>query len=183
MPSIEIVCVGQIEVSDFSHLPFAVKGGMTLKSDRSPRPLFEEEFDALKGCIYHLGNPELKTREKRIFFAADLLSDRSVHASRSTFLQFRPEFVPAVSELLASLIGSSPVNQMLFTSDYQFGPKRPLRSSPVTLSEFGRFTIHANCVSMVLFPSMSKLATAPRAPNCWTMAMIAVMFLAAVGTV
>ena len=25
MPSIEIVCVGQIEVSDFSHLPFAIK--------------------------------------------------------------------------------------------------------------------------------------------------------------
>ena len=33
-------------------------------------------------------------------------------------------------------MGSSPVNQMLFTSDYQFGPKRPFRSSPVTLSEF-----------------------------------------------
>ena len=85
MPSIEIVCVDQIEVSDFSHLPFAIKAMTTLKSDRSPRPLFQPDFDALKGCIYHLGNPELKTRERALFFAADLLSDRSVHASRSTF--------------------------------------------------------------------------------------------------
>jgi hypothetical protein len=136
MPSIEIVCIGQIEVSDFSHLRFAVKGGTTPKSDRSPRPLFQQDFNALKGCIYHLGNPELKNGEKGLFFAADLLSDRSVHASRSTFLEFRPEFVPAVSELLASLMESSPSNQLLFTSDYQFGPKRPHRSSPVTLSEF-----------------------------------------------
>ncbi|HTC87412.1 MAG TPA: hypothetical protein VK686_03880 [Bryobacteraceae bacterium] len=123
-------------MTDFSHLPFAIKGGKLLQSDRSPRPLFQQDFDALKGCIYHLGNPELKDREKALFFAADLLSDRSVHASRSTFLEFRPQFVPAVSELLASLMGSSPVNQLLFTSDYQFGPKRPHRSSPVTLSEF-----------------------------------------------
>jgi hypothetical protein len=136
MPSIEIVCVGQIELCDFSHLPFAVKGETTLKSYRSPSSLFEQDFDALKGCIYHLGNPDLKIRKKGLFFAADLLSDRSVHASRSTFVEFRPEFVPAVSELLASLIGSSPVNQLLFTSDYQFGPKPPLRSSPVTISEF-----------------------------------------------
>ena len=136
MPSIEIVCVDQIEVSDFSHLPFAVKGATTLKSDRSPRPLFQQHLDALKGCIYHLGNPELKDREKGLFFAADLLRDRSVHASRSTFLEFRPQFVPAVSELLASLMESSPVNQMLFISDYQFGPKRPHRSPPVRLSEF-----------------------------------------------
>ena len=136
MPSIEIVSVGQIEVSDFSHLPLAVKGGTTLKSDRSPHPLFGEDFDALKGCIYHLGNPDLKIRKEGLFFAAQLLSDRSVHASPSTFLEFRAEFVPAVSELLASLIRSSPVNQVLFTSDYQFGPKQPLRSSPVTLSEY-----------------------------------------------
>jgi hypothetical protein len=136
MPSIEIVCVGQIDVSDFSHLPFAVKGGKVLQSDRAPRPLFQQDFVASKGCIYHLGNPELKNREKGLFFAADLLSQRSVHASRSTFLEFRLEFAPAVSELLASLMGSSPVNQLLFTSDYQFGPKRPHRSPPVTLTEF-----------------------------------------------
>jgi len=143
MPSIEIVCVGQIEVSDFSHLPFAVKAGTTLKSDRSPRPLFQQDFDALKGCIYHLGNPDLKIRKKRIYFAAHLLSDRSVHASRSMFLEFRPEFVPAVSELLGSLVKSSPVNQVLLTSDYQFGPKRLHRSSPVTLSEF--WLLHDSC--------------------------------------
>jgi hypothetical protein len=70
------------------------------------------------------------------FFAAYLLSERSVHASRSTFLEFRPEFIPAIRELLDSLIRWSPLNQLLFTSDYQFGPKRPYRSAPLILDEF-----------------------------------------------
>jgi hypothetical protein len=91
MPSIEIVCIGQLEPSDFIRLPFAVRSGSELKSDRRPKPLFQEDFDSLKGCIYHLGNPALKTRKTRIFFASDLLGDRSLYASRSKFLEFRPE--------------------------------------------------------------------------------------------
>ncbi len=136
MPSIEIICIDQFEPTDFSQLPFAIKSGRELKSDRRPSPLFQKEFDSLRGCIYHLGNPELKTRKTGTFFAAYLLSHRSVHASRSTFLEFRPEFIPSVGELLTSLLESSPVNRLLFTSDYQFGPKRPYRSPAVTLDEF-----------------------------------------------
>jgi hypothetical protein len=136
VPSIEIVSIGQLEPSDFGHLPFTVKSSRELKSDRRPSPLFQEEFDSLRGCIYHLGNPELKTRKTGAFFAAYLLSHRSVHASQSKFLEFRPEFIPSVRELLKSLLESSPVNRLLFTSDYQFGPKRPYRSPAVTLDEF-----------------------------------------------
>jgi hypothetical protein len=136
VPSIEIICIGQLEPSDFSLLPFAVKSGMELKSDRSPAPLFQPDFDRLKGCIYHLGNPGLKIRKTGIVFASELLSGPSVHASRSTFLEFRAEFIPAVQELFHSLIGVSPIHQLLFTSDYQFGPKRPYRSAPVTVDEF-----------------------------------------------
>jgi hypothetical protein len=135
LPSIEIICIGQLEPSDFNHLPFAVRSGAWLKSDRTPQPLFREDFARLKGCIYHLGNPELKTRKKRMFFAWDRLSDRSRSASRSTYLEFRPEFVPAVHELLESLIESSPGRRLLLTSDWQFGPKRPFRSPIVTLDE------------------------------------------------
>ena len=135
MPSIEIICIGQLNPGDFSHLPFAVESGTELKSHRSPSPLFREDFASLKGCIYHLGDPELKTR-KRWFVAWDLLSDSSRYAPRSTFLEFRAEFIPAMHDLLASLIESSPVHQLLFTSDWQFGPKRPYRSSTMTLDEF-----------------------------------------------
>ena len=136
MPSIEIVCIGQLDPSDFSRLPFAVTSGKELKSDRSPKALFQEDFDALEGCIYHLGNPELKARQTGIVFAWDLLSDRSRDATRPRFLEFRTEFLPTIHELLDLLIESSPVRQLLFTSDWQFGPKRPRRSSAVTLDEF-----------------------------------------------
>lgn len=97
--------------------------------------MFKEDFASLKGCIYHLGDPELKTR-KRWFVAWELLSDRSRNAPRPTFLEFRTEFIPAMHDLLTSLIKSSPVHQLLFTSDWQFGPKRPYRSSMTTIGEF-----------------------------------------------
>jgi len=47
MPSIEIVCLGQLAPSDFSHLPFAVKSSAKLKSDRSPTPLFQPDFESM----------------------------------------------------------------------------------------------------------------------------------------
>lgn len=137
MPSIEIVCIGQISPGDFSYLPFAVEGEAELKSHRMPKPLFQEDFAGLKGCIYHLGNPDLKIRRKgKVFFAYDLLSDRARSGQRATFLEFRPEFLPAIHGLLASLLEASPAHQLLFTSDWQFGPKRPYRSPAVTLDEF-----------------------------------------------
>lgn len=137
MPSIEIICIGQLHPGDFNHLPFAVESGMELKSHRMPGLLFRDDFARLKGCIYHLGNPDLKTRRTgRMFFAYELLSDRARAARRPAFLEFRPEFIPAIHDLLESLIESSPVHQVLFTSDWQFGPRRPYRSPGVTLDEF-----------------------------------------------
>ena len=135
VPSIEIVCIGELKPTDFSYLPFAVEGGTEIKSHRIPRPLFRDDFAGLQGCLYHLGNPDLKTRRTgRIFFAWHLLSDRS--RSASTFLEFRPEFIPGLHDLLESLVELSPVRQLLFTSDWQFGPNRSYRSSSITLDEF-----------------------------------------------
>ena len=137
MPSIEIVCIGQTGPSDFSHLSFAVESGRELVSHRIPRPLFRKDFASLTGCIYHLGNPDLKIQKtRRMFFAWDLLSDRVRSSSRPTFLEFRPEFMASMHELLGLLMESSPVRQLLFTSDWQFGPKRRYRSPIMTLGEF-----------------------------------------------
>ena len=137
MPSIEIICIGQLKPVVFDDLPVAVDGGTDLKSHRIPKPLFREEFAALEGCMYHLGNPDLKKgRAGRLFFAWELLSDHSRSASRSRLLEFRPEFVPALNDLLRGLLELSPRRQLLFTSDYQFGPKRPYRSSSLMLDEF-----------------------------------------------
>ena len=57
MPSIEIVCIDQAEVSHFDNLPFLVEAENRLLSHREPHSLFQREFDVLKGCIYHLLNP------------------------------------------------------------------------------------------------------------------------------
>src|ERR1022692_1742319 len=133
VPSIEIVCIGQTGPIDFSHLSFAVESGRELVSHRIPRPLFRKDFASLTGCIYHLGNPDLKIQKtRRMFFAWDLLSDRVRSSSRPTFLEFRPEFMasmhellgllmessPVMHELLGLLMESSPVRQLLFTSDW-----------------------------------------------------------------
>jgi hypothetical protein len=71
-----------------------------------------------------------------VFFAYDLLSDRARAGSRLKFLEFRPDFVPAMHGLLESLMKLSPARELLFTSDWQFGPKRPYRSPGVSLDEF-----------------------------------------------
>jgi hypothetical protein len=139
MPSIEIICIGQLDPVDSDGLPFAVESGRELRSHRAPRPLFQRDFAAIEGCIYHLGNPDLKTQKAgRAFFAYDLLSDRSRSASRSRYLEFRADFVPAMHDLLQSLIEASPEGRLLFTSDWQCGPRRTHRSIVVTLDEFWR---------------------------------------------
>jgi len=143
VPSIEIICVGQLAPGDFGHLPFAVRSGTELKSHRSPKPLFQEDFAGLKGCIYHLGDPALKTRNTGGFVAFDLLSDRSRYADPPAILEFRAKRVPPMHELLESLMEASPVRRLLFTSDWQFGPELPYRSPPVTLAEF--WSRHDSC--------------------------------------
>jgi hypothetical protein len=136
LPSAERPChATNVGRGDFSDLPFAVTSDVELISHRVPRALFREDLAALKGCIYHVGNPDLKTKtDAGIFFAYDLLSDRC--AERSMFLEFRPEFISAMRHMLKRLIDASPVHQILFTSDWQFGPERPYRSSVVTLDQF-----------------------------------------------
>jgi hypothetical protein len=83
VPSIEIVCIGQLASIDFNDLPFAVESSAELKSHRIPKPLFQKDSSDLQGCIYHLGNPDLKAqRTGRIFFAYELLSDPARSAPR-----------------------------------------------------------------------------------------------------
>ena len=139
MPSIEIVCIGQTEVSHFDKLPFVVEAENRLVSHRKPHPLFQGEFDALQGCIYHLLNPTES-------WDAYLLLDTSIECSKRApepdqdalikNLRFLPEYAPAVYSLLETLLTASPVRQVLFTSDYQFGPKRRLYKEPLTLEQF-----------------------------------------------
>lgn len=60
--------------------------------------------------------------------------DRHSRLLRSSSLP--SSYVPAVFDLLLSLVGKSPESELIFTSDWQFGPDHTLRLGRVTLSEF-----------------------------------------------
>jgi len=140
MPSIEIVCVGQTEVKEFSALPFRVLAENRLVSHRSPHPLFQDEFNSLHGCIYHICNPEgdgdnsyelLDTSRER-------WSDCSRPDSYSLIwgVHFLPIYAPYVRKILEELLKASPEGHAVFTSDYQFGPRRRRYKRPLSLDRF-----------------------------------------------
>ena len=137
MPSIEIVSVGQSVPPVLPPLPFAVRHGPELRSHRSPSPLFESDFAGVVGWMYHLGNPRCdEATGQGPFFAWDLLSSRAQADNDCCLLEFTPVVVPGVRRLLE--IGSelSPRRHLLFTTDWQFGPQRPLRVAPLAMREF-----------------------------------------------
>lgn len=138
MPSIEIVCVGQRIPVPVDDLPFAVEGGAALVSHRRPS-LFQGDFDRLQGCIYHLGNPPLRDPSAPgAFFAWDLLSAECRDQEEEVFLQFADKYAAGVALLLERLLNSSPHRRLVFTSDHQFGPASPLRSTETSLADFWR---------------------------------------------
>ena len=142
MPSIEIVCTGQTKVTQFDNVPFIVEAENRLVSHRGPYSIFQREFDKIQGCIYHLLNPIES-------WDAFLLLDNTIEFMERAppleehegaliwYLRFRPEYVPAVRALLETLLEASPVGQVLFTSDYQFGPEEGIAyRRQFTLEEF-----------------------------------------------
>jgi len=55
MPSIEIACISLQETDTPPPASFAVVCERGLLSHRAPSPRFQADFDALSGCLYHLG--------------------------------------------------------------------------------------------------------------------------------
>jgi len=139
LPSIEIVCIGQRRPTRFSALPFAVESSTKLLSHRG-KSLFHADFEELRGCMYHLGNPRLRGRSNdfRFYFASDLLSRACRDAEPVRFLEFTPRFREALDRMLRRLVTASPVGRLLFTTDWQFGPRRATRGGELTLTEFWR---------------------------------------------
>jgi hypothetical protein len=136
VPSIEIVCVGQKAPLSVPGLPFAVESETHLRSHRSPNPIWQADFDRLAGCIYHLGNPDLRENAHgRAFFAYDLLSDRSREGDLG-LLEFASPLKAAMSSLLDALLSASPQRQVVLTSDWQFGPSQRTRGDFGDLAEF-----------------------------------------------
>jgi len=137
MPSIELVCIKQEIPTDFSGFPFTLIGEDRLFSHRVPSPLFQSDFDRLQGCIYHLGGPKTLDNSNRGYFTAyDLLSEVCRSQENSVFLEFKKDFLPFLKNIIQTLMKDSPVGIVLFTSDYQFGPKKPQRYGAVSYKNF-----------------------------------------------
>jgi hypothetical protein len=156
MPSIEIIAIGQYQPIEVDTFPFAVRADMTLKSHRSPRPRFQEDFDRASGIIYHLGNPGLKgDRAGRCFFAYNLLSAQSKKYGGG-FLEFAAEFRHAAERLLTDLIADSPSEELIFTSDWQFGPDWTKREPSLSLGEFWQLHDSQRLLLNALYPIKGK---------------------------
>jgi len=138
MPSIEIACLGLTKPLAPPSTSFAVVYEAGLKSHRSPEPRFQRDFNGLSGSLYHIGNPQFATTSSGPFFAYDVLSEASRHAETPSFLEFAPEHLASAQELVAWLLNASPEGCLLFTSDWQFGPKGARRFGPLSPGEFWR---------------------------------------------
>jgi hypothetical protein len=137
MPSIELVCIDQSEPLTFSDMPFALVVDRQLVSHRTPQPLFKRELSHLRGCMYHIGNPQCAGSDYRgAFFAYEVLSSESRERQRRRFFEIAPEFREGFRRLLRMLLNASPVHSVFFYTDWQFGPTRAFRGGVISESAF-----------------------------------------------
>ncbi|MBW4638338.1 MAG: hypothetical protein KME05_08890 [Gloeocapsa sp. UFS-A4-WI-NPMV-4B04] len=134
MPSLEIICINQQEPSDFSQLPFIVEVEKELGSHRIPAPRFQLDFDKLSGCIYHLLDGNSPTCYDLLVW--DWRDSEGNCNGRDESVVFKDEYAAALKGVLEKLLSSSPVGQILFTTDYQFGPEVTQRFEPMPFVEF-----------------------------------------------
>jgi hypothetical protein len=136
MPSIELVCTDQSEPLEFSDLPFALVADREVVSHRT-RPLFRRELLRLRGCMYHVGNPQCaRLGYQGAFFAYDVLSAESRNHQRRRFFEIAPEFRGGFRHLVRALLDASPVHSVFFYMDWQFGPTRAFRGGVISESAF-----------------------------------------------
>lgn len=137
MPSIELVCIGQKEPLTFAGMPFALVADRELVSHRSPRPLFQRELSKLRGCMYHIGNPDCaKPGYDWTFYAYEVLSPTSREQQRNRFFEVGPEFYEGFRGLIRNLLEASPEHSVFFYTDWQFGPARTTRAGVISEADF-----------------------------------------------
>ena len=156
MPTIEIVSIGTNYIPDLPRFDtFACMVEAELQSHRS---LFQEDFDSVSGVIVHLGNKEFQEDfdkgEVGVWFAGQLIdwSDGKTiiiptvdpdfdepqwwGEDQSYGFRFLSNVFCEVCELLSLLLEHSPVKQVFFSTDYQFGPSKAMKRMSCTLRSF-----------------------------------------------
>ena len=121
----------------FSGLPFAVIADREPVSHRSPRPLFQRELSQLRGCIYHVGNPQCRAPDYGgLYFAYEVLSAESRERRRQRFFDVASDFRDSFRRFIHTLLDMSPVHSVFFYTDWQFGPTRATRGGVISESAF-----------------------------------------------
>src|SRR5207237_8518459 len=120
--------------SDFSSLPFKVRAEKELVSHHSTNSLFQSDFDRLRGYIYHVLDGSTLTCYELL--VRDWYDEHGNSNGADENVEFREEYAGAVKRMLEELLNSSPVGQVLFTTDYQFGPEEAERFGPLLFAAF-----------------------------------------------
>jgi len=133
MPTIEIVSVGSKEVPDlpcYDGFAYIAEGGVV-----SHRGLFQKELDKNDGIIVHLANKEFEGEEDEGWFAGGIMNwDDDSGFDPVVFEKHR---FPDVIDLLERLIVESPCSEVIFLTDYQFGPeKSEVAENSISMPEF-----------------------------------------------
>jgi hypothetical protein len=97
--------------------PFLVFTSHPARSHRGESSLWQQEFEKGEGVLVHVGDPDMLDRDQ-LFWAYDILDEISTSRYR-----FARQYEVAFFDLLRTLLVQSPIKQVLFTSDSQFGPK------------------------------------------------------------
>ena len=168
MPTIEIIALESESLPDLP--PFDNFAYIAETKLCSHRGIFQTDFDQASGIILHLGNNDLEGKEDSGWFAGDLIewTDEEIIIPQtkenagseqwwgedqvSTF-RFAPDIFKEVRLLLEILLNSSPVKQLYFTTDYQYGPsegaKRLNYSFNRFIEEHDRYGLRWNCLYQI----------------------------------
>lgn len=154
MPTIEIVSVNTWEFP-FEQDDFTIA---VQKENRliSHRHLFQDYLDHLQGVILHLGNNNYIDNHEQEFFAGDLIDwdfegktvlfpvfdhEEKKHAAgtgQSLVFQFLPEYHKEIDQLLSLAWQHSPVDQVIFLTDFQMGPEKEMHVALQSIEELWR---------------------------------------------
>ena len=150
MPTMEIVALGCKAVPELpAYSCFHWEAETKLESHRG---LFQSVFDETEGIIVHLGNKNQE--EEGVAFADALVAwrqdgyiiipeidsslgdDQWQGEDQDNNLRFLPAVIPELRHLMSLLLDCSPVHQMYFSTDYQFGPGEAIQKNGYTFSSF-----------------------------------------------
>lgn len=134
LPSIELICIGQKNPIDCSSYSFPVEPSKELISNRAHSSSFQSDFELLNGCMYRVH--EEKGRTAYELLKKDWHDEEGKDNGIDNDIKFIPEHDSSFVQLIKDLIQTSPVGEIVFTSDYQFGPEEYIRFEKLTISEF-----------------------------------------------